>query len=159
MSQLPSFADSFSGMQFPNPVISTSPGNLAAFNVLAGQSLPELTGKIDMSKLPGVTIPTIGGGSGGGFSGLGMGGSSWTEKAGLGLQALSTLIGGYAALKQLSLANKTFNFQKEFANANMDNSIKTYNTALADRARSRAAMEGQSQEQAQAYIDANKMSR
>ena len=40
----------------------------------------------------------------------------------------------------------------------MNNTIKTYNTALEDRIRARYAMEGRS-DQADAYIDENKLSR
>lgn len=79
---------------------------------------------------------------------------------------LGSIIGGIGTLgnlwgssRALGLARDQFNFQKEFANTNLANQIKSYNTALEDRARSRAAVEGQSQDQAQAYIDKNRLSR
>ena len=85
------------------------------------------------------------------------GAMTFKDKAGLALAGLQTLGGLFAAFKQLSLANKQFDFQKRFANANMANSIQTYNTQLQDRARARAATEGQSQAQMQQYIDQNRM--
>jgi hypothetical protein len=73
-----------------------------------------------------------------------------------GLGTIGNLIAGF---KALSLANKQFNFQKEFSEANLANQIKSYNTALADRSRARAAFEGQTPDQAQAYIDENRLVR
>lgn len=78
---------------------------------------------------------------------------------GLGLNALSSLVGGIAAFKQLGLANKQFDFTKKTTEANMANQIKTYNTSLADRARSRAAVEGQSQAQADEYVKTNSLTK
>ena len=95
------------------------------------------------------TIPTVGGQN--------FGQLNFKDKAGIALAGLQTLGGLFAAFKQLSLANKQFDFQKKFANANMANSIQSYNTQLQDRARARAAMEGQSQAQMQQYIDQNRM--
>ena len=108
----------------------------------------------------GADAPNMGGlgNTGGLFTPKPMG-MDWTQKAGLALQGLNTLGSLWTGFKSLGLANKQFAFQKEFANANLANQIKSYNTALADRSRSRAAMEGQTPEQAQAYIDANKMAR
>lgn len=83
----------------------------------------------------------------------------FTDKAGLALQGLSTIGGLYAAFQQLGLAKKQFNFQKQAWDTNLGNQIKSYNTALEDRARARAAMEGQSQEQANTYIEQNRMTR
>lgn len=77
----------------------------------------------------------------------------------LALAGLQTIGNLWAAFQANKLAKQQFQFNKEFANANMANQIKSYNTALADRSRSRAFTEGQSQEAAQAYIDANKLTR
>ena len=48
---------------------------------------------------------------------------------------------------------------QDFAEKSQVNQISSYSTALADRGRDRAAMEGQAAEQAQAYIDQNKLVR
>lgn len=75
----------------------------------------------------------------------------------LGLGTLGTLGGLYASFKGLGLAKKQFRFEKQFAEQNMANQIKSYNTALEDRARSRGVVEGQTSAETQAYIDKNRM--
>ena len=91
-------------------------------------------------------------------NGLGQGGGMNLQQGiNLGLGGLQTIGNIIASFKALSLANKQFNFQKDFAAKNMANQVATYNTALADRARSRAQMEGQTTDQAQAYVDKNKL--
>jgi hypothetical protein len=57
------------------------------------------------------------------------------------------------------LAQKTFNFQRDVMNTNLTNSIKSYNTQLEDRARSRAVTEGQTDQQRQDYVDRNRLAR
>jgi hypothetical protein len=71
-----------------------------------------------------------------------------------GLQTLGSL---WAAWQSMKMAKKQFSFNKEFANANLGNQIKSYNTALADRANSRAVQENKTPESAQAYIAANSL--
>lgn len=72
-----------------------------------------------------------------------------------GLSALSNLWG---ANKQLRLAEDQFDFTKKIATTNLNNQVKSYNTALEDRTRSRVAMEGSSAAEAEAYIDKNRLS-
>lgn len=146
---------------------SLSPTSLSAFTPQAllapganGLS-PELGGTLGTSVL-GSAAELVHGDSikklmnpGGGF----FGGMSGLDKVKLGLDAFTSLAGLYGSFKQLGIARDALNMQKEFGNANLNNQIKSYNTALADRSRARAAMEGQTPEQAQAYIDANRLSR
>lgn len=75
------------------------------------------------------------------------------------ISGIGTLGNLWGSSRALGLARDQFNFQKDFANTNLVNQIKSYNTALEDRARSRAAVEGQSQDVAQAYIDKNRLTR
>jgi hypothetical protein len=79
--------------------------------------------------------------------------------ANLAFNGLSSLAGIWGAFKQLSLAKKDFNMRKEASDTNINNQIRSYNTALEDRSRSRAVMERQTPEQSQAYIDENKARR
>lgn len=103
-------------------------------------------------QVPGVTMPQIGGG--GLFAGM-----SGMDKANLALGGLQTIGNLWAAFQAQKLAKKQFRFTKDITETNLANQIKSYNTTLQDRARSRAAVEGQSAAQMQSYIDANSLSR
>lgn len=71
-----------------------------------------------------------------------------------GLGALTNLWMGFQANK---LAKKQFKASQAFADANFVNSMKSYNTALSDRARARGYTEGQSQSEIDSYVDKNKL--
>lgn len=97
---------------------------------------------------------TFNGSGGGGVLGTGMNGF---QLGGDILGGLKTLGGLYLGIRQLGLANKQFKFSKAYANANLANQTQSYNTALTDRANSRAAMEGLTPAQAQSYISSNSL--
>ena len=61
----------------------------------------------------------------------------------LALGGLSALTGIWGALGQNKLANQQFKFTKDTTNTNLNNQIKSYNTALEDRITARAATQGQ----------------
>ncbi|QEM41170.1 hypothetical protein HYP85_gp096 [Pseudomonas phage Zuri] len=73
-----------------------------------------------------------------------------------GLQALTGLIQGNKAMK---LASDQFKFTKDITNTNLNNQIKSYNTALTDRLTSRAVAQGMSNEERDRLIAANSLSR
>lgn len=77
----------------------------------------------------------------------------------MGLSGLNTLGNLWGAWQSNKLARDQLNFTKNVTNTNLNNSIQSYNTSLEDRARARAAMEGQTDAQAQTYIDKNRLSR
>lgn len=77
----------------------------------------------------------------------------------LGLGALQTGFGLYNSMQQNKLAKQAFNLTRDVTNTNLNNQIASYNTALADRARSRAAVEGQSDTERDAYIRDNSLRR
>lgn len=77
----------------------------------------------------------------------------------MGMQGLNTLGNLWGAFEAQKLAREQFDFTKNTTNTNLNNSIKSYNTALEDRARSRGFTEGQSTGQTQSYIDNNRLSR
>lgn len=82
------------------------------------------------------------------------------DTAKFGLDSLNALSGLYTGLQGLKQAKAQFNFQKEFANTNMANQIKAYNTALTDRTNARAVQEGNtSPQQIADYIKANQQVR
>lgn len=73
-----------------------------------------------------------------------------------GLNALGGLIQGNKALK---LGQDQFKFQKNLANTNLNNSIKSYNTALEDRLTARGAQQNDDSLTTQERIDKNRLSR
>lgn len=77
----------------------------------------------------------------------------------LGLGALQTGAGLWNAMNQNKLAKQQFNFTKDVTNTNLNNQISSFNTQLEDRARSRAAVEGQSDAERDAYVDRNRLTR
>ena len=86
-------------------------------------------------------------------------GINWQQGLGMGLQGLNTIGNIWGAWQSNKLAKDQLNFTKMITNTNLNNQIKSYNTALEDRSRSRAAVEGQTSAEAQAYVDKNKLSR
>ena len=76
----------------------------------------------------------------------------------LGMQGIGQLASLYTGLKALGLAQDQYNTQKQFAQKNLANSVQSYNTALTDKATARGVAEGQSNDQVQSYINANKLS-
>ncbi|EBO1428191.1 hypothetical protein D5Q97_23255 [Salmonella enterica] len=77
----------------------------------------------------------------------------------LGLSALGSLANIYGGFQANRLAKDQLSFTKDITNTNLNNSIKSYNTALEDRARSRAVAENRDQSTADEYIEKNKLSR
>lgn len=75
----------------------------------------------------------------------------------LGLQGLGTLGNLWGGFQATKLAKDAFNFQKDMAQKNYANSIKSYNTALTDRAIARGKVQGDSADVTQQYIDQNKL--
>lgn len=101
--------------------------------------------------------PSMNAGSsiGGGNNGFQLGWNMPTFQTGLqGLNAIGNIWGAWQANK---LAKDQLNFTKNFANRNLANQTAAYNTALEDRGRSRAAVEGQTSAEAQAYLDRNRL--
>lgn len=76
---------------------------------------------------------------------------------GLAIQGLSALGNLYQGLQANKLAKKQFNFQKDFANTNLNNQMQSYNTALTDRAYARASMD--SNFDPEKYIEENRLTR
>jgi len=75
----------------------------------------------------------------------------------LALGGLQTLGNLWTAWNAEQLAQQSFNFNKTLASDNYTNQAQSYNTKLTDTANTRAAMENQTQGQAQNYINANQL--
>jgi hypothetical protein len=100
-----------------------------------------------MPTMPG-TLPGMG--SGFGFN---------VPTAQLALSGLGTLGSLWGAFQSAKMAKKQFGYTKDVTESNLANQIKSYNTALEDRIRSRSKVEGMSTEQAQSYLDRNRLNR
>jgi hypothetical protein len=139
-----------------------------------GTGSGDMTGSIGASNPTGSYLQSSAGGTGTGptgglASGIGSGsptaapggfgtGLGWNiGTAQLALGGLETIGSLWNAWQANKLAKAQFNFQKNFANANLSNQIQSYNTALEDRSRSRAFTEGQDPATAQAYVDHNRL--
>lgn len=77
----------------------------------------------------------------------------------LGLAGVGALGNLWGAFQSNKLANDQFNYTKQITDTNLANQIKTYNTALSDRANARGAMEGWTDQQKQDYVSKNQLSR
>jgi hypothetical protein len=136
-----------------NPWLSMM-GIPQAGSVLSEAGLPQFANPGGLVPSAGSSLP-IPGGLGGAGSGFGLN----LGTANLALQGLSTLGGLWAAFKAQKLAKQQFKYTKNVTDTNLNNQIKSYNTTLEDRSRSRAKVEGMSPEMAQAYIDRNRLVR
>jgi hypothetical protein len=106
--------------------------------------------------VPPGTPASVGAGASNGL-GAGLGFNVGTGQ--LALAGLGGLAGVLGASKQNKLAQDQFKFQKEFANINLNNSIKSYNTSLEDRLTARGVAQGDSSAAVQDKIDRNRLSR
>lgn len=118
------------GLGIETPIMDTmfDPNNQELTNQLNQQSLNSSSGL-------GFNMPTLG----------------------LAIQGLSALGNFYQGLQANKLARKQFNFQKDFANTNLNNQMQSYNTALTDRAYARASMD--SNFNPEKYIEENRLTR
>lgn len=73
------------------------------------------------------------------------------------LGGLQSLGGLWNAFEQNKLAKKQLAFSRDFANINLGNQTQAYNTNLADMARARGFTEGQTQQQIDNYVAANRL--
>lgn len=142
------------------PAAQSSPGILEMFG--GGLSVPGYGQPVNsvkdagaMSALQLMGNPGVSGQAAGALGGLGLNIPTGQLALG-GLGALGNLWGAFQAQ---GLAQKQFELTRNIANTNLTNQIRSYNTALEDRARSRGAVEGQSQSQVDDYLARNRMTR
>lgn len=110
--------------------------------------------------MPNYGAPSVNYGSQIGAAGsMGSGFGFNMPTAQLAMAGLGTIGNLWGAFQAAKLAKKQFKFTKDITETNLASQIKSYNTALEDRIRSRAKIEGMSPEQAQAYLDRNKLTR
>lgn len=128
---------------------------LGSMDATGSLSVGDLSGFGNLAPVNNGPVVTMNQGAGG-VLGSGMNGFQVANAAMSGLQTIGNLWNSYQAMK---LAKQQFKLTKNVTNTNLANQIQTYNTAIADRARSRGVMEGQSQGQVEGYINANSLSR
>lgn len=122
---------------------------LRSFGV--GESIP------GGSEIPGVSV-------GGALRDAGIGGvapksklSQYLGDFGSGVSILGDLASIYLGFQANKLAKRELNTQVGFANANLENTVKSYNTRLADIRRARGHTEGASSADVEAGITANSL--
>lgn len=103
------------------------------------------------------TPPNFRGGPAGSGAGTGLGMNVGTGQ--LALSGLGSLAGLWQAGQQNKMAKEQFSFQKNMANTNLNNQMKSYNTALEDRMNTRGAMEGRDAAYTASEIDRRKLTR
>jgi len=81
------------------------------------------------------------------------------DTANLALTGLSTIGNLWAAFQAQKLAKEQFKYTKGVTETNLANQMKTYNTALTDRANNRAIVEGRDSAYTKSYIDENSLRR
>lgn len=138
-------------MQSVDGLLSTG-----ADSIYSPASFSNLWGAARPNTPAGFGMPTTGGVAGGlGATGLGF--NLPTIQDGVG--TLTSLGNLWTGLKAVDLAKNQLDFVRSTTNANLNNQMKLINTRIEDRARARGAMEGQSAEQVQGYIDRNRLTR
>ena len=75
----------------------------------------------------------------------------------LGMKGLGTMGNLWGTFQSNKLAKDALNFQKSMAEKNYANQLKSYNTALTERATTRGFVQGDTAEQTQQYINDNKL--
>jgi hypothetical protein len=144
-----------SGTSLPWPGMDITPGDISFGGGMRMSSGVPMTGQSQLGDLSG--LGRLGGGGDNGWFGTSLGPNMGTAQLALGgLQSLGNLLGSFQAQ---SMAKKQFNFDKDFANANLANQIKSYNTRLEGRARSQAHTEGAAPGWADEYVARNRLTR
>lgn len=124
--------------------------NASALGKAWADSLPSVTG----TGAAGTTDTSMAGALDRYTQSLGqMNTKDWINAGLGGVQTIGGLIGSFGSL---NLANKQYNLQKRMLETNLTNQVTAYNTALEDKARQRAVVEGISDADTAAYIDKHK---
>lgn len=107
--------------------------------------------------LPGANLTGLPGGTGSGSGNPEFQFGANLPTAQLAMGGLSTIGNLWGAFQSNKLAKNQFDLSKRVTEANLNNQISSYNTALSDRARSRGATEGQSQSDIDRYVAENRL--
>lgn len=135
-------------------------GNQMSPQTLGSLAMPTNVGGLgnQLAALPESMVGNLGNTTGGFFgNGTGLGFNMPTLNMGLGaLQSIGNLAMGFKSYNLMKDQNK---MAKEAYNTNINNSIKANNSALEDRLRTRAQMNGQSEEEWKKEYEERKFTR
>lgn len=145
----------------PTPAYTPAPNPFRTQAVLPSA----LTGGAAGAGVPGAVSSVLGGvGGAGGQSDIaaaidrynqGLGKMNTKDWIGAGIGGVQTIGGLIGAFGSLNLANKQYDLSKRMMETNLTNQVGAYNTALEDKARSRAVVEGQTDAERDEYIKAH----
>ena len=139
------------------PYSATNPAFNSGWGVLGGPQVMEPMTPQQVNPIAAPQFGSIVPESKGWFGIDGLGKNMDTLRLGLGgVQTVGNLWGAWQASR---LARDQFNFTKDVTNTNLNNQVKSYNTALEDRMRSRAVVEGLTPAQVDDYLNRNRASR
>ena len=143
----------FGNTQAMGTGVNNGPMTDAPLSVMSQGPLSYSGGGMGNFSIPQLNMGGAGGGGGGFFGGM-----SGLDKVQAGVSGLATIANIWGAFQAQKMAKKSFKFNKELSLTNLGNQVKSYNTALLDRARSRAVMESQSDSTRDAYVRDNSLS-
>ena len=123
------------GSQYPSPQMQNQYGG----NIAAGAGVAQQ----QMQTPGGMQSPALTG----------------CQKFGYVMDGIGAIGGLWGAIQQNKIAKQQLALSREAYNTNMNNTIQSYNTQLADRIRARYIMEGRSEAEMQEYIEKNSLSR
>jgi hypothetical protein len=138
---------------FPMSAFSVGPGSMSTGISSPQDLLFGIPGYNNQGSMDSMMLENAGRGVTSPGSGFGVN----MDTAKLALSGLGTIGNLWAAFQAQKLAKRQFDFTKRITETNLANQVKSYNTTLEDRGRSRAFTEGQDASTAQSYIDKNRL--
>lgn len=153
------------------PPIDSSLSGYTPMSALSGISDPTMPLSTSLKplgvgtvKTPSSAVPSAGGNLRTAFKEGGIGGETEPSKfasmlgnIGSGVSILGDLANIYFGFQQQKQAKKQFGAQMGFANANLENTVKSYNTRLADIYKARGFTQGDSADTTNQAITANSL--
>ena len=155
--------ESITGVPPIEPVTAASLASMGQFGYTPPSSVTEAIRGITTS-VPAVAATHAGNNLGDSLRATGIGGAAGKSRLsemlgniGSGVSILGDLASIYLGFQQNQLAKKQLGVQTGFANANLENTVKSYNTRLADIYRSRGYTQGDSAAATEQAISANSL--
>lgn len=132
-------------------------GNIPQSTMDMYSGVSALNAPLDLGLGGGASAMASLGAPGAGMEGMAGGGAAGINPVSAAISGIQTVANIWNSFQAQKMAKKQFKFTKQMTRANLANQVKSYNTALADRARSRGFVEGQTQDQIDAYVRDNSL--